>query len=126
MMDSILIIESDNAMREELISALSEADFIVAAVPDYPAALLKLNQFKPDLVIVDVVLPSMDGTEACRQIRSTLDIPVVLLSGDNRDEAWERALRVDVDLYQPKPFSYPILVARVKAMLRRYKARWRR
>ncbi len=126
MPDSILIIESDNASREKLISALSEAGFIVAAVPDYSAALLKLNQFKPDLVIVDAMLPGMDGTEACQQIRSTLDIPVILLGEDHSDKAWERALQADANLYQTKPFSYRILVAQVKATLRRYKARWQR
>jgi DNA-binding response OmpR family regulator len=122
--DSILIIENDTASREELAAALAKAGFAVAIVPDYPAALLKLNYFKANLVIVDAVLPSIDGREACRQIGSTLDIPVVLLSGDNSDEAWEKASQANIDLYQTKPFNYRILVAMVKATLRRYKARW--
>jgi len=123
MPDSILIIENDPTLREELASAFSEAGFLITVMPDYSAALPKLNQFKADLVIVDAVLPSMDGREACQQIRSTLGIPVVLLGEDYSDEAWEKALQADAILYQAKPFSYRILVARVKATLRRYKAR---
>ena len=122
MPDSILIIENDPIVREELASSLAKAGFTTTTVSDYSAALLKLNQFKADLVIVNAVLPSMDGTEVCQQIRSTLDIPVVLLGEDHSNEAWEKALQADADFYQTKPFSYRILVARVKAKLRRYKA----
>ncbi len=123
MSDSILIIENDPTVRRELLSALAEAGFIVAAVPDYSAALLKLNQFKADLVIVDIVLPSIDGIKACQQIQSVLSIPVVLLGEGHSDEAWDKAVQSDTVLYEIKPLSYRILVAKVKVLLRRFKAR---
>jgi two-component system OmpR family response regulator len=123
MPDSILIIENDPGVRRDLASALVDAGFIIAAVPDYSTKLSELSHYKADLVIIDAMLPSVDGIEACQHIRSTYDIPVVLLGEDYSDEAWEKALQADASLYEAKPFSYRILVARMKAMLRRYKDR---
>lgn len=125
MPDSILVIENDPTLRRELVSALAKAGFTTVAAPDYSAALLKLDNFKPDMVIVGGRLTGMESMEVCRQIHSALDIPVVLLGEDYSDEAWKKALQAEADLYQAKPFNYLILVARVKATLRRCKARWR-
>lgn len=121
MADSILIIEGEPNLRRELASALTEIGFTVAGVRDYPEALLKIDEFKPDMVIVDESLPGRDGIEVCSQLRSTFGGPVVLLGGDSSDEMWERVMEAEVDLYLVKPFSYRELVARVKAILRRYK-----
>jgi len=121
MTDSILIIESEPTLRGELASALKEAGFATASVPDYPEELVKLDEFKPDMIIMDKVLPGGDGMEVCYQLRSTFGIPVVLLGEDSSDEVWKRVMEAEVDLYLIKPFSYLELVARVKAILRRYK-----
>ncbi|MBA7633836.1 Phosphate regulon transcriptional regulatory protein PhoB [subsurface metagenome] len=118
---SILIIEGEPNLRRECASALTEVSFTVADVRDYPEALLKLNEFKPDMVIVDESLLGRDGIEVCSQLRSTFGVPVVLLGEDSSDEMWERVMEAEVDLYLVKPFSYRELVARVKAILRRYK-----
>ena len=118
---SILIIESEPTLRIELTSALSEAGFAVSSVPDYPEALLKLDEFKPDIVIVDEVLAGGDGMEACYRLHSTFGLPVILLGEDSSDEVWGRVMEVEADLYLIKPFSYRELIARVKAILRRYK-----
>jgi len=116
----ILIIEGEPSLRQELTSALNEADFSVAAVPDFPDALRKLADFKPDLIIMDAVLPSGDGMDACCQLRNTLAVPVVLIgSEESSDELWGRVLEAEADLYLVKPLSYWELVARVKAILRR-------
>ncbi len=123
MADNILIIEGDPALRMGLTSALTEAGFVVANVPDYSESLLKLDEFKPDIVIMDEVLPGGDGMKVCYQLQSTFGIPVVLLGEDSSDEMWERVMEAEADLYLIKPFSYPLLVARVKAILRRYKVR---
>ncbi len=120
MTDSILIIEGEPTLRRKLASALSQASFAVVDVPDYPEALLKIDEFKPDMVIVDESLPGRDGIEVCSQLRSTFGVPVVLLGEDSSDEMWERVMEAEVDLYLVKPFSYRELVARVKAILRRY------
>ena len=122
MTDRILIIEGEPISRSQITSALTEAGFMVADAPDFPEAQLKLNEFKPDVCIMDAVLPGRDGMEACYQLHSTFGIPVVLLGEDSSDEVWERVMESEADLYLVKPFSYPVLVARVKAILRRYKA----
>jgi len=123
MTGSILIIAGEPISRRQITSALTEAGFGVVDVPNYPEAILKLDEFKPDMVIMDAVLPGRDGVEVCYQLRSTFDIPVVLLGEDSSDEAWGRMMKSDADLYLVKPFSCLELVARVKAILRRYKAR---
>jgi len=121
--DSILIIEGEPNLRGELASALTEVGFTVVDVRDYPEALLKLDEFKPNMVIVDEVLPGGDGMEVCYQLHSTFGIPIVLLGEDSSDEMWERVMEAEADLYLIKPFSYRELAARVKAILRRYKAK---
>ena len=123
MADNILIIEGDPVLRTGLTSALTEVGFVVANVPDYSESLLKLDEFKPDIVIMDEVLPGGDGMEVCYQLKSTFGIPVVLLGEDCSDEVWERVMEAEADLYLIKPFSYRELIARVKAILRRYKGR---
>jgi len=119
MTGSILIIAGEPISRRQITSALTEAGFGVVDVPDYPEAILKLDEFKPDMVIMDAVLPGRDGMEVCYQLRSTFDIPVVLLGEDSSDEVWGRVMKSDADLYLVKPFSCLELVARVKAVLRR-------
>jgi len=123
MTDSILIIESEPTLRRHLTSALSQAGFTVADVSDYSEACLKLVEFNPDMAIIDEVLPCGDGWDACYQLRNTFGIPVILLGQDSSDQAWMRAVEAGADLYLRKPFSYLQLVARVKAILRRYKVR---
>ena len=121
MTDRILIIEAEASLSKELTSALDKAGFAVVDVPNFPEALLKLPQFKPDLVIMDAVLPDSDGMDACHRLRSILDIPIVLLGEDSSDEVWGKVMEADADLYLVKPFGYRELVARVKAILRRYR-----
>ncbi len=115
----ILIIEAETSLSKEIRAALSKASFDVADVPNFPEALLKLADFKPDLVITDVVLPGGDGMEACYQLHNIFGIPVVLLGEGSSDEMWRRVMEAEADLYLVKPFSYPELVARVKTILRR-------
>jgi len=121
MTDRILIVEGERSLREGLISVFTEAGFAVANVPDYPEAVLKIDEFKPDIIIMDSVLPGRDGMEACSEFYGTFGIPVVLLGEDSSDEVWKRVMEVGADLYQVKPFSYRELAARVKAILRRYR-----
>jgi len=121
MSDSILIIEGEPSLSKELASAFTEAGFAVDNVPDYPEALLKIDEFKPDMVIVDESLPGRDGIEVCSQLRGTFGVPVVLLGEDSSDEVWERVMEADADLYLTKPISYRVLTARLRAILRRYK-----
>jgi len=114
---SILIIEGDPALRIGLASALSEAGFATASVPDYSESLLKL---KPDMIIIDETLPGGDGMEACFQLHSTLGIPVILFGKDSSGEAWKAAVEAGADFYFTNSFNRRVLAATVKAILRRY------
>jgi len=117
---SILIIEGDPTLRRELVSALSEANFTVEAVRGYIEAQMILDEFNPDMVIMDEVLPGRNGMEVCCQLHSTFGIPIILLGEDSSDEIWEKALvEAGADFYLRKPISHRELVARVKAILRR-------
>ena len=118
--DRILIIEGESALRRELASALTEAGFTVADVANFPEALLKLD-FNPHMAIVDEVLPGGDGFEACSQLHGAFGIPVILLGSDSGDEIWTKVVEAGADFYFRKPFSYLELVARVRAILCRYK-----
>lgn len=116
----ILIIEGEPNLRRELTSALTEAGFVVADVPD----ILKANEireFNPNIAIVDEVLPSGDGKDACSQLHNAFGIPVILLGKDSSGEAWMRAVEAGADFYFTKPSHHQELIARVKAILRRYK-----
>jgi len=118
----ILIIGVDPFLSKRIALAFDEASFDVVDVPNFREALLKLDQFKPDMVIMDMALPGVDGMEAYHHFHSTIGIPVVLLGEADGEEVWGRVMEVKADSYLVKPFGYQELVARVKAILRRYKS----
>jgi len=121
MTGNILVIEGEPALREELTSVLTEAVFEVADVPDYFEALLKLDEFSPDLIILDEELPVVDGWEACHQLHQLLEVPIIVLGEDPSGYVWVRTVEVGADFYLRMPFSCRELTARVTAILRRYK-----
>jgi len=119
-MDRILIIEGELALRAKLTSALTKVGFVVADVPD----ILKANEIRelnPDIAIVDEVLPSGDGKDACSQLHNVFRIPVILMGKESSGEAWMAAVQAGADFYFTKPSHHRELVARVKAILRRYR-----
>ena len=117
----VLIVENEPSLRQELVSAFTQVGFIVVDVPDYSQTLQRLYEFKVDLVVMDSFLPDWDGFEACSELRSRFDIPVILLGQDSGDRVWERVMEADADHYEVKPCRYLALVARAKAILRRYR-----
>ncbi len=118
---SVLIIEGEPNLRRQLASVLAEAGYTVVDMRDYPEALLKLDEFKPDIAIVDEALPGGDGKDACSRLRNAFGIPVILLGAGSGGEAWMRAVEAGADFYFERPIKYREAVARVKAILRRYK-----
>lgn len=118
-MSRILVVDDDPHLREVLRYALSREGHNVRDVDDGRKALdvLQLEAF--DLVVLDILMPEMDGLETCRNIRRTSTIPIIFLS--SRDEELDRVLGLEMggDDYLTKPFSTRELVARVKAVLRR-------
>jgi len=122
--DKILIIVGELTLNSELASIFSGEGFSVACIPDYPEALFKLCEFKPDMVILDEDLPGFNGIEACSELHRIFGVPVILLGEDPSEQVWARAVEAGADFYLRKPFSCDeSLVARVKAILRRYKGR---
>lgn len=117
---SVLIIEGKPSLSKELTSALEEAGFVAVDAASFPEALVKLSRFKPDLVIMDAILPGSDGMDGYYRLRELLGIPIVLLGEDSSDEAWRKVMEADADLYLVKPVGRLELVARVKSILRRW------
>lgn len=119
MAHQILVVDDDPHIREVICFALEKADMKPAVAKDGMEAIKKFETGIPDLIILDIGMPEMDGLEVCRQIRKTSDIPILFLSA--RDEEIDRILGLEIggDDYVTKPFSPRELVARVTVILKR-------
>jgi len=120
-MTKILIVEDEKILRETLAYNLTNQGFDLVTSGNGSEALEMMRTDPPDLMILDIMLPGMDGFEVCRQVRTRSNIPILMLTA--RDSEIDRVvgLEVGADDYMVKPFSMRELVARVKAMLRRGK-----
>lgn len=118
-MPKILVVEDDTSLRETLAYNLSRQDYSVQAVGDGLTALDAARKNHPDLVLLDLMLPGMDGFEVCRILRQEMNIPILILTA--RDDEIDRVIGLEIgaDDYITKPFSMRELMARVKAHLRR-------
>jgi len=119
----ILVVDDDPHLREVVGFALTQAGFQVEQASDGRAGLEQVRRSVPALIVLDVMMPEMDGLELCREVRRTHEVPIVFLS--SRDDEVDRILGLELggDDYLTKPFSPRELVARVKAVLRRSRAR---
>ena len=115
----ILIIDDDEKLNHLLTDYLSKMGFTVLTATLPSTGFEKLKEENPDLVILDVMLPEMDGFEVCRSIRQSSSTPVIMLTA--RGEVMDRivGLEIGADDYLPKPFEPRELVARIQAILRR-------
>ncbi|MEM7093177.1 MAG: response regulator transcription factor [Actinomycetota bacterium] len=117
---SILIAEDDRAVREALERALQFEGYDVVAVPDGGRALEALGQAMPDALVLDVMMPGIDGLDVCRRVREKgMDVPVLMLTA--RHEISDRVAGLDAgaDDYLVKPYALDELLARLRALLRR-------
>jgi two-component system OmpR family response regulator len=119
----ILIVDDDLHIREVIRVALKKAGMSVFEARDGKEALSLFGHHRPDLVVLDIGMPELDGLDVCREIRKTSDVPILFLSA--RDDEIDRILGLEIggDDYVTKPFSPRELVARVNVILRRSAAR---
>jgi two-component system OmpR family response regulator len=118
----VLIVDDEKRIREVVEYALEKNGYRVSSVADGSAALAAVERDPPDLVVLDVMLPGLDGLEVCRRIRSQRQTPILFLSA--RADEVDRIVGLELggDDYLVKPFSPRELVARVRAVLRRFEA----
>ncbi len=115
----VLIVDDDPHIREVLVFAFAKAGIETAQAEDGEAALAAIAQDAPELVVLDINMPRMDGLEVCRRLRAQGDLPILFLS--SRDDELDRVLGIELgaDDYVVKPFSPREVVARAQAILRR-------
>ncbi|MFN8442780.1 MAG: response regulator transcription factor [Caldilineaceae bacterium] len=120
-MSKVLIVDDDPHIRELVVLILRNEGFTLAEAIDGLDALDQLASFKADLVILDVMMPKMDGWELCRQLRAVYDIPLLMLTAKGETSQKVKGFELGADDYLVKPFDPPELVVRVKALLKRYR-----
>lgn len=117
----ILIVDDDNNIAELISLYLTKECFETMIVNDGESALSAVDSFGPNLMLLDLMLPGIDGYQVCREVRSKSTLPIIMLSA--KGEVFDKVLGLELgaDDYMEKPFDSKELVARVKAVLRRYK-----
>lgn len=117
----ILIVDDDENIAELISLYLTKECFETLIVGDGESALQQADSFQPQLILLDLMLPGIDGYQVCREIRSKSNTPIIMLSA--KGEVFDKVLGLELgaDDYMEKPFDSKELVARVKAVLRRYK-----
>ena len=118
-MPKLLLVEDESAIAEGLTVSLEAEGFQVAWVADGGEALAAFDRVRPDLVLLDVMLPGMSGTEVCRQLRAESQVPIIMLTARDAEVDRVVGLELGADDYVTKPFSSRELVARIRAVLRR-------
>ncbi|MCQ8774878.1 two-component system response regulator CseB [Streptomyces telluris] len=116
----VLFVEDDDVIREATQLALERDGFEVTAVPDGLLGLEKFRARKPDIALLDVMVPGLDGVSLCRRIRDESTVPVIMLSARADSIDVVLGLEAGADDYVTKPFDGAVLVARIRAVLRRF------
>jgi DNA-binding response OmpR family regulator len=116
---TILVVDDDRHIVELIANYLKMEQYSVVTASDGEMALRKIAEHDPDLVVLDIALPRMDGLEVCRRVRATRDTPIIMLTARHEEVDKLISLSLGCDDYITKPFSLPELVARIEAVLRR-------
>ena len=115
----ILIVDDDNNIAELISLYLVKECYETLIVNDGESALEQITEFGPDLMLLDIMLPGIDGYEVCRRVRTTSELPIIMLSAKGETFDKVLGLQLGADDYIEKPFDSKEMVARVKAVLRR-------
>lgn len=115
----VLVVDDDPTVAEVVAGYLERGGYTVDRAEDGPGALERAAAFRPDLVVLDLMLPGMDGLEVCRRLRATGPVPVIMLTARGDEDDRILGLEVGADDYVTKPFSPRELVLRVESVLRR-------
>ena len=121
-MTRILIVEDEESVLDPLELLLSKEGFTIETARDGREALEKFAKTNPDLILLDLMLPEVSGTEVCRQIRTKSQVPIIMLTAKDTEVDKVVGLELGADDYVVKPYSKAELVARIKAVLRRNNA----
>ena len=116
---TVLLVDDEEAIQKNLSFALERDGYHVVPALDGEEALVQFGACKPDLVVLDLMLPKLDGIEVCKRLRSTSNVPIIMLTA--RDDELDKVLGLELgaDDYMTKPFSLREFRSRVKALLRR-------
>jgi len=117
---TVLVVEDEPTIADEVAARLRTEGFTVHVAEDGPGAVASADELRPDLVVLDVMLPGFDGLEVCRRIQAARPVPVLMLTARDDETDVLVGLGVGADDYLTKPFSMRELVARVRALLRRW------
>jgi len=115
----ILVVDDEPLITESLEYSLQQEGFQVVVAHDGPQALQLAREAAPDLVVLDIMLPGMDGWEVCRRLRQESTVPIIMLTARGQEIDRVLGLELGADDYLPKPFSFRELLARMRAIFRR-------
>ena len=118
-MTRILLVEDEPALSEPLAFLLEREGYDVTIAEDGPGAVTEFDRLGPDLVLLDLMLPGMPGTEVCREIRTRSTVPIIMLTAKDSEIDIVVGLELGADDYVTKPYSTRELLARIRAVLRR-------
>jgi two-component system response regulator RegX3 len=122
-MPHVLLVDDEEPMRVSLSFTLKREGYEVTCAEDGPTALRLAREAAPDVILLDLMLPGLDGMEVCRRVRSFSDVPILMLTAKDQELDKVLGLEIGADDYVTKPFSTRELLARTKALLRRSSTR---
>ncbi|MCK8828417.1 response regulator transcription factor [Natroniella acetigena] len=115
----VLLAEDESRMRKVVLAYLKKEGFIAKGVEDGKKALEEIDNFNPDLLVLDLMLPKLSGEEVCQQLRQSSKLPILVLTAKSRTDDKVNCFELGADDYLVKPFEPKELIARIKAILRR-------
>jgi DNA-binding response OmpR family regulator len=119
-MTHILLVDDEKALCESLTFTLQREGYTVTLAEDGHSAIKQFHKQVPDIILLDLMLPQVDGMEVCWRIRAFSNVPIVMLTAKDQDIDKVRGLEAGADDYVTKPFNTRELLARIKAVLRRH------